>query len=350
MNISCSQTEKIIRQHIHTVQPYSTARDEFDGQAEIYLDANENPYPSPYNRYPDPHQRQLKEEIARIKQVEPDQIFIGNGSDEAIDLLIRLCCEPNRDAVVIPDPTYGMYAVSAQINAVPVIRIPLTAGFQLDADAMLEAAHPSVKIIFLCSPNNPSGNLLDKNLVRKIIRSFNGWVVVDEAYIDFADDPGFLPELNQWPNLIVLQTFSKAWGLAGLRTGMAFASKDIVRLLNKIKPPYNISSVVQRLVLDELQKREKVEQHIQEIKEQRNQLEQELKRLSIVQHIYPSDANFLLVRFAEARQVFHYLLKNGIIVRDRSSVRHGTNCLRITIGTPGENRRLLEVLNNFMPS
>jgi histidinol-phosphate aminotransferase len=340
---------QLIRPHLLRLNPYSTARDEYKGKPGIFLDANENPYPGNWNRYPDPHQVELKKAISSIKNISAEQIFIGNGSDEVIDLMIRLCCEPGLHAVITTDPTYSMYQVSAQINGVEAIKVPLKANFGLSAEAVLQAVYPEVRIIFLCSPNNPSGNLLEKDEVRRILRNFNGIVVVDEAYIDFADDGGFLPELNQWPNLVVMQTLSKAWGLAGLRLGMAFGSPELIAWLNKIKPPYNISQAAQQFALQKLRNHTEVAHQINEIKSERNRLARELTRLPSVVKVFTSQANFLLVQFTHAGQVYEYLLQHGIIVRNRSNVLHGHNCLRITVGTPEENNTLIRILQHFIP-
>ncbi|GIV36342.1 MAG: histidinol-phosphate aminotransferase [Cyclobacteriaceae bacterium] len=341
--------ESLIRPHLLKITPYSTARDEYRGKAEVFLDANENPYPAAWHRYPDPHQAELKGVISALKNINPEKIFIGNGSDEVIDLIIRLLCEPGQDVIVIPDPTYGMYQVSAQINHAGIIKVPLTSSFNLEARDILKAVGPRTKIIFLCSPNNPSGNLLDKNQVREILARFNGLVVVDEAYIDFSDDQGFLPELDNWPNLMIMQTLSKAYGLAGLRLGLAFARANLIKWLNNIKPPYNISHAAQALALERLRKTDEVNRQIKEIINQRNRLANQLQTLAVVEQVFPSQANFLLVRFKDARQIYNYLLQNGIIVRDRSAVLHGRNCLRITVGTPNENTKLISALQQFKP-
>lgn len=347
MNTSSFILKKLIRPHLFNLKPYSTARDEFAGVAEIYLDANENPFPTAYHRYPDPHQLQLKTKISKLKGIPEDCICLGNGSDEIIDLLIRLCCEPHRHTVLTMNPTYGMYEVSAQINGIPVIKCPLTATFELQSNTVLQLVDDSVRIIFLCSPNNPSGNLLNKDEVRKILSGFDGLVVIDEAYIDFSDDEGFLPEISQWPNLVVIQTLSKAWGMAGLRIGLAFAHPEIIHWLAKIKPPYNIGSAAQTYALSKLNNIEEFRHQVAIIRSERVRLTETLKRLSIVQHIFHSDANFLLVQFTDSRAVYHYLLQNKIIVRDRSTVLHGENCLRITVGTPEENDRLLNTLQQY---
>lgn len=347
MDTSTFNIIQFIRPHLQQLKPYSTARDDFQGMAEVFLDANENPYPSAFNRYPDPHQLRLKEKIGLLKKVKTENIFIGNGSDEVIDLLIRLCCEPRKDTILTIDPTYGMYEVSAQINGVSTIKFPLTESFELVAEKLISTLDNTVKIIFLCTPNNPSGNLLNKEEIRKIIRAFKGLIVIDEAYIDFADDEGFLPELGKWPNLVVMQTLSKAYGLAGLRLGVAFADSAIIGWLNKIKPPYNISQAAQQHALQHLKNAEIIQNQINEIKAEREKLFARLRMLKIVEKVFPSDANFLLVRFVHSRPVYDYLLQKGIIVRDRSSVRHGNNCLRITIGTPEENKRLIDALQKF---
>ncbi|MCX7637624.1 MAG: histidinol-phosphate transaminase [Cyclobacteriaceae bacterium] len=350
MNYTTFDITRIIRPHLLTLKPYSTARDEFQGVADIFLDANENPYPSAYHRYPDPHQRKLKEKISRLKNVSPENIFIGNGSDEVIDLIIRLTCEPKQHSLLITNPTYGMYEVSAQINGIKTIRVPLTDTFEVDPEKVLSYVNPSVKVIFLCSPNNPSGNLLNKEAVRKVIDSFTGLVVVDEAYIDFSGDGGFLPELNKWPNLVVMQTLSKAYALAGLRIGLAMGNADVIAWLNKIKPPYNVSSAAQEYAMKQLDDQSTFRKQVEEIIAERNSMVTKLSGIKTVLYVYPSDANFLLVRFTNARAVYRHLLSNGIIVRDRSTVLHGDNCLRITIGTPAENKKLIETLNKFEPT
>jgi len=340
----------LVRPNIRNLKPYSTARDEFKGEADIYLDANENPFPSLYHRYPDPMQWKIKEKLASIKHVAPEQIFIGNGSDEAIDLIIRAFCEPGRDAILITEPTYGMYSVCAGVNDVQVKKATLTPSFELDLKRIQEVLDTTVKVIFLCSPNNPSGNLLSKNTVIELIQSFPGIVVVDEAYIDFTPDEGLIPALKKFPNLIVMQTLSKAWGLAGLRLGMAFASAEIIRVLNKIKYPYNINSVTQKLVLEQLNSEVRKNEQVSIIQQERTSLDKQLRELPVVLHTYPSDANFILVKMTDAKAIYDYLINKSIIVRDRSSVVLCDNCLRITIGTPDENQRLLETLNAYPTS
>lgn len=335
---------KIIRQNIKLVKPYASARDEFEGEAIAFLDANENPYPAAYNRYPDPHQKKLKRKISELKKINDNQIFLGNGSDEAIDLLFRAFCEPGVDEVLIPQPTYGMYAVCASINDVKVNAVPLTDAFDLDPDTLLSAVTEKTKIIFLCSPNNPSGNLLTRQKVLDVVNNFNGLVVLDEAYIDFADSPGFVASLPQHNNLVILQTLSKAWGLAGLRLGICFASVDIIDILNKIKPPYNISSVTQSVAMEKLQQIDVMKTQVREIVAQRRMMEARLAESRRVKRIYPSDANFLLVRITGARKVYQHLLNKGIVVRDRSNVILCDDCLRISIGTPAENHLLIDEL------
>lgn len=338
---------RLVRDNIRRMKPYSSARDEFKGEAEIFLDANENPYPSPYNRYPDPLQWNIKNKLSGIKGINPEQIFLGNGSDEAIDLLIRAFCEPNRDAILITEPTYGMYAVCADVNAVAVKTALLTPDFDLDVNALNSSLDASVKLIFLCSPNNPTAALLNTAKIEKIIRNFDGIVVIDEAYIDFAAFQGWVSRLHEFPNLVVLQTFSKAWGLAGLRCGMAYASTEIISVLNKIKYPYNINVQTQELVLQALDNESYKEKCVAEILEQRTVLARSLSKLTNVQKVFPSDANFLLIRINEAKKVYEYLMKKKIIVRDRSRVILCDDCLRITVGTPDENKSLIEALGSY---
>jgi histidinol-phosphate aminotransferase len=342
MNIS-----DLVRKNIKVLKPYSSARDEFEGDASVFLDANENPYPSGYNRYPDPHQKKLKIKISELKKANPDQIFLGNGSDEAIDLLFRAFCEPGVDEVIIPQPTYGMYSVSANINDVKIKSVNLTTDFDVDVDSILAQATSKTKLLFLCSPNNPSGNLLSAEKVNRLIKGFSGIVVVDEAYIDFSSEPGFVPLLNQYNNLVVLQTLSKAWGLAGLRLGLAFASPEIISVLDKIKPPYNINTLSQSVALQALNETEKKNGQVQEILAQRALLATQLQAVKSVARMYPSDANFILVRIKEARQVYQKLVAKGIVVRDRSNVILCDDCLRITVGTPEENQKLINELQTL---
>lgn len=342
---------RLLRPHIATLKPYSSARDEYSGKEGIFLDANENPFGSiteeDFNRYPDPYQKDLKARIGQIKGIDPSRIFLGNGSDEAIDLLFRAFCRPGVDNVILLPPTYGMYEVSAGINDVATIKVPLTADFQLDITAIQAAITPYSKILFICSPNNPSGNKLNREDIRTLIGSFEGLVVVDEAYIDFSDEPSFITELDRYPNLLVMQTFSKAWGLASLRLGMAFASTEIIAILNKIKPPYNVSGLTQSKVLEALQDLKSMNQMTADILTAREQLREGLLKLPAVHKIHPSHANFLLVQINQPKETYNELVKQQIIVRDRSKVTLCEGCLRITVGTPAENNQLLSVLSNI---
>jgi len=341
------ELEKIVRKNVLKLKPYSSARDEFKGNASVYLDANENPFASNFNRYPDPHQLKLKEKLSTIKKIPVDQIFLGNGSDEPIDLLIRAFCEPGIDNVLIPQPTYGMYTVSAEINNVEIKNIKLNENFDIDIHSLSEAWDNNTKLIFLCSPNNPSGNLLDPEKIKSVLTQFNGIVVVDEAYIDFTNYPGFVPLLETYPNLVVLQTLSKAWGLAAIRLGMCFASEELIAILNKIKPPYNISILSQQTALEELHFEVRKNRWVSEIISEREKLKEGLSKIDSVKKVYPSDANFLLVKITNARSVYEALVKKGIIVRDRSNVILCDDCLRITMGTQQENQILLNELKQL---
>ncbi|HNP07536.1 MAG TPA: histidinol-phosphate transaminase [Cyclobacteriaceae bacterium] len=337
----------ITRKNVRELKPYNTARDDFKGVASVYLDANENPFPTEYNRYPDPKQNALKNEISKLKQIDPLQIILGNGSDEIIDLLIRAFCEPGIDNVIIPQPTYGMYSVCAAINNVEV-RLPnLSLDFDLDIQNINAYMDDKSKIIFLCSPNNPSGNLLEQDKIKSLLQSFTGIVVLDEAYIDFADNDGWLTSLIDYPNLFLLQTFSKAWGLAGLRLGVGFGSKEIIQILHKIKPPYNINSITQNIALAAVKEGNSTMEWLDTLKNERKILEGLLKQFSFVEKVYPSQTNFLLVKMINAKACHQHLLTKGIIVRDRSSAIHCDNCLRITVGTPNENKELINTLNDF---
>lgn len=338
----------LVRPNIRDLKPYSSARDEFRGDAAVFLDANENPYPSPFNRYPDPLQLSLKARISAIKKVPVPKIFLGNGSDEAIDLIIRAFCEPGRDAILIPEPTYGMYAVCAGVNDVQVKRVLLTSAYDLDMTAIREAIDETIKVVFLCSPNNPSGNLLSKKAVINLVEDFAGLVVIDEAYIDFASDSGFTTLLDTYPNLVVLQTFSKAWGLAGLRLGMCFASEFIISILNKIKYPYNISSQTQQLALKAVENEDQKNKWVQEILREREKLAAALNDLEAVSVVHPSDANFVLVKVNDASQLYKDLMLIGTIVRDRSRVVLCEDSLRITVGTPEENALLISQMKNLL--
>lgn len=339
--------ETLIRPNIKALKPYSSARDEFSGSASIYLDANESPYNAPFNRYPDPLQEELKEQISIIKEVAPEHIFLGNGSDEAIDLLFRAFCEPQQDNIVTISPSYGMYQVCADINNIPVRKVILNDDFSLNTETLLAACDEHTKLIFLCSPNNPSGNLLESKAIAEVLSSFEGLVVVDEAYIDFAPVASWLPNIKDYPNLVVLQTFSKAWGMAGLRLGMAFASKEIITVLNTIKYPYNINMLTQQLGLELLSDSENMKGWVDILLSERLAMEEELKSVEAVQHIYPSDANFLLVKINNAKGVYEGLVAQGTIVRNRSKIELCSDCLRITIGSPEENAALLEQLRSL---
>ncbi|QIH32039.1 histidinol-phosphate transaminase [Sphingobacterium sp. DR205] len=341
----------LLRENIKKLVPYSSARDEFKGEASIWIDANENPFGSPlnhdYNRYPDPLQHQVKAKLSTIKGVPAENIFLGNGSDEAIDILYRAFCTPGVDNVILVPPTYGMYEVSANINDVAFKKVNLTADYQLDLDGIANAVDAHTKLIFICSPNNPTGNSIRRQDIETILNNFQGLVVVDEAYINFSAVKSFTQELAEYPNLVVLQTLSKAWGLAALRLGMAFASKEIIAVYNKIKPPYNINQATQDIVLEALNNVDQVNDWIKETVAERERLVRELLELDYVQYITPSDANFILVKMEQPREVYDYLVQYGIIVRDRSKVELCEGCLRITVGTPAENQTLLEKLNQI---
>lgn len=339
--------EKLLRKNILSLQPYSCARDEFKGEASVYLDANESPYNGPLNRYPDPLQWEVKEEIARIKNVPAGNIFLGNGSDEPIDLLYRAFCEPRIDNVVAIEPTYGMYKVSASINDVEYRKVLLDDNFGFTADSLLAAANAFTKIIWLCSPNNPTGNSLDRGEIVKLLKSFEGIVVLDEAYVDFATDDSFSEFLPQYPNLVILQTFSKAWGSAAIRLGMAFASEEIIAVLNKIKYPYNINILTQKQALKAMQNEAQVKEWVKTLLAEREVLIEELKKLPLVEHVYPTDANFVLVKVPDANAVYKYLVNKSIIIRNRNTVSLCADCVRITVGTPHENQVLLRELKKF---
>lgn len=341
----------LVRNNIKKLKPYSSARDEFDGTASVFLDANENSIGSPtikwYNRYPDPTQQKIKEKISKVKNIAPNQIFIGNGSDEPIDLLFRCFCEPGIDNVIVFPPTYGMYEVSANINNVILKKILLNEDYQLDLPALEEAIDLNTKIIWICSPNNPTGNSISRQDIEIILNNFDGLVVIDEAYINFSRQQSFLTDLNDYPNLVVLQTMSKAWGLAGLRMGMAFASPEIIGYLNKIKSPYNISQPIQDIMFTALDEIGMVNDMIVELVASRKKLEESLLSLKEVLKVYPSDANFLMVKFTDAKKMYNHLLSFGIVVRDRSSQPLCENTLRLTVGTEKENLKLIESIKTF---
>lgn len=344
--------ENIVRNNIRNLKPYSSARSEFHGEARVFLDANENSFGSPlpdnYNRYPDPLQLELKQKLSAIKGVPPQNIFLGNGSDEAIDILFRIFCEPGKDHVIICPPTYGMYEVSANINNVELRKIPLLPSFELDVEGVLEATDANSRLFFICSPNNPTGNSLHLEDIELLIQKFPGIVVVDEAYINYSRQPSLIKWLTEYPNLVILQTFSKAWGLAALRLGMAFASQAIIEYMNKVKPPYNINLATQQLALRALDNIEWVNEHIRETVKERDSLVNRLQSLPVIKKLYPTDANFFLLSVAEPRKVYEYLVSKGIIVRDRSNVTLCEGCLRITVGTPAENDSLFESLNQYV--
>ena len=346
-----SDINLLLRDNIRKLVPYASARDEFSGSAHIFLDANENSLGSSispaYNRYPDPHQVKIKEKLTPIKGLPARNIFLGNGSDECIDLLYQAFCNPGKDNVIIHPPTYGMYEVSAHIHDVEVRRAPLTEKFELDLAAMEGLVDEQTKIIWICSPNNPTGNAFHRGEIELILNNFDGLVVIDEAYVNFSRQQSFIRELTEFPNLVVLQTLSKAWGLAGLRLGMAFASEFIIGVLNNIKPPYNIGQATQELVLEALNGTAEVNEMIREIVNMRNELADSIRRLSSVINVYPSEANFLLVKIKGARRIYEDLIKEGIVVRNRSSAPGCTDCLRITVGTKEENKKLLDTLSHI---
>lgn len=340
--------QELTRPNIWCLKPYSSARDEYKGAvASVFLDANENPYNMPHNRYPDPMQRELKTELSKIKKVPPESIFLGNGSDEAIDLVFRAFCEPRIDNVVAIDPTYGMYQVCAEVNDVEYRKVLLDENFQFSADRLLAAADEHTKMIFLCSPNNPTGNDLLRGEIEKLLLRFEGLVILDEAYNDFSAAPSFLQELARYPNLIVLQTFSKAWGCAAIRLGMAFASPEIIGILSKIKYPYNVNQLTQQQAMEMLHRYYEIERWVKTLKEERGNLEAEFARLPCVVKLFPSDANFFLVRVTDAVKIYNYLVGKGIIVRNRHSVSLCGNCLRVTVGTRIENEKLVEALKEY---
>jgi len=343
--------QELTRPNIWKLKPYSSARDEYKGvEASVFLDANENPYNGPHNRYPDPMQWEVKNTLARIKKVDPRQIFLGNGSDEAIDLVFRAFCQPGQDNVVAIDPTYGMYQVCADINDVEYRKVQLNENFQFTADKLLAATDMHTKLIFLCTPNNPTGNDLSRQEIEKVLNSFDGLVVVDEAYNDFSEAPSLLADLDRYPNLIVLQTFSKAWGCAAIRLGMAFASTDIISIFSKIKYPYNVNQLTQKQALEMLHRHYEIDRWVKILKEERGYLESEFARLPCTVHIFPSDANFFLVRVTDAMKIYNYLVGEGIIVRNRHTVSLCGNCLRVTVGTRVENDKLLDSLRHYQDS
>ena len=340
--------EQLVRKNIWSLAPYSSARDEYSGkEAHVFLDANENPYNAPYNRYPDPLQRDVKKMLERVKGVPSENIFLGNGSDEAIDLPYRIFCEPGRDNVVSIAPTYGMYQVCADINDIECRQVLLDDNFQLHADAVLQACDEHTKIVWLCSPNNPTGNSLNRDEIMKVVEGFDGIVIVDEAYIDFAQQLSLRQELPTHPNLIILQTMSKAWGSAAIRLGMAFASKEIIAIYNKVKYPYNVNQLTQQQAMEMLKDPFEIDKYVKTLLQERSRLMAALRELPICEQIYPTDANFFLTRVTDAKCIYDYLVDKGIIVRNRSRIQLCQNCLRITIGTRTENNELLSALRQY---
>ena len=342
---------KLVRENITALKPYSSARSEFSGVAKVFLDANENSFGSPltkwYNRYPDPLQWELKDKISAIKNIGPGNILLGNGSDECIDLLIRAFCDPKKDNLIICPPTYGMYEVYAHINDVTVKEVPLLTNFQLNLEGLENSIDANTKMIFFCSPNNPTGNSMDREDIEMVLNNFDGIVVIDEAYINYSRQRSFIADLKDYPNLVIMQTFSKAWGLAALRLGMNFASTEIIDILNKIKPPYNINQATQELALKALDHVDDVNTMIKETVKQRDVLGKELAQIPFVQNIYPSDANFVLAKMTDATAVYNFLKERGIVVRNRTNVILCEDCLRITVGTPDENQQLIQVMMSY---
>lgn len=341
------ELNKLIRPNILSLSPYSSARNEYKGKEAIFLDANENPYNYPFNRYPDPLQTELKKKIAKIKKLNPEQIFLGNGSDEAIDLIIRIFCEPQKDNIISINPSYGMYKVCADINNVAIKMVSLNSDFSLDSRAILEAADNNTKLVFLCSPNNPTANSFSIDKMLALAANLHGILVVDEAYIDFSSKPSLLKYLQNTPNLIVLQTFSKAWGMAGIRLGMAFADAEIISYLNKVKYPYNINLITQNIALEALHKTQRKEKWVKRILSQRNYLMSTLADMPLINKVYPSDTNFFMIQLDNPQNVYNYLREKKIILRDRSNVHLCNGCLRITVGTKAENKLLIKALRKY---
>lgn len=340
--------EQLVRPNIWKLAPYSSARDEYSGkEAHVFLDANENPYGAPYNRYPDPLQRELKKQISKVKGIPEDMIFLGNGSDEAIDLPYRIFCQPGRDNVVAIEPTYGMYRVCADINDVEYRPVLLDEHYDFKAADLLAACDNHTKLIWICSPNNPTGNSLNRDEMLKVIQDFEGIVIIDEAYSDFSQQQTFRSELAAHPNLIVLNTMSKAWALAGIRLGMAFASKDIISIYNKVKYPYNVNILTQQQALETLKDPFEIDRWVKTLLGERARLMQAFQELPICEKVYPTDANFFLAKMTDAQGIYNYLVDKGIIVRNRSRIQLCNNCLRITIGLKSENNELLAALRQF---
>ncbi|MBQ7819163.1 MAG: histidinol-phosphate transaminase [Bacteroidales bacterium] len=341
------ELKDIVRKNIYELKPYSSARNEFKGEASIFIDANENPYDTPYNRYPDPLQLLVKDKISKLKKVAVENIFLGVGSDEPIDLLYRIFCEPQKDNVVALEPTYGMYSVCADINNVEYRKVLLNSKYEFSADELLKATDDNSKIIWLCSPNNPTGNAFPIEEVEKVLKAFDGIVVLDEAYIDFSSKPSYLSKLNDYPNLVVLQTFSKAWGSAGVRLGMAFASPEIISIFNKVKYPYNVNILTQRYAIKLLDNFASVEKKVAEILKNRDKFAKALSKLSCITEIYPTDANFILVKTIDADSIYKYLIEKGIVARNRNGISLCDNCIRITVGTAVENKQVISALKSY---
>lgn len=340
--------ETLVRPNIRALSPYSSARNEFKGKAEIFIDANENPFETGMNRYPDPLQWKLKEQIGKIKDVPVENIFLGNGSDEVIDLLIRIFCEPRVDHVLSLPPTYGMYKVSAGIADVAIKEVLLTEDYQPRVAETMAAVNEHTKILFLCSPNNPTANDMNPSRVEALLEQFPGIVVIDEAYIDFSEQASFIQHIDKYPNLLVMQTFSKAWGLAGIRLGMAFASKEIIQYLNKVKPPYNINQLTQSAALEALQDIARQSEWVATLLAERETMSKALEQYDFVLKVYPSNANFIMAKVERPKELYQFLVHRGIIVRDRSNVPLCEGCLRFTVGRPDENRQLLAALNAYI--
>jgi len=342
-----NQFEKLLRENILNLVPYSSARTEYSGWDARYFDANENPYNSPYNRYPDPLQVKLKEKLSAIKGVKPEQIFTGNGSDEVIDLLIRAFCVPGKDNIIMPEPSYGMYEVCARVNDINIKKALLKSDFNLDTQVILDLVNEKTKLIFICSPNNPTGNSYAESDILMILQNFHGIVILDEAYIDFAPHNGFMKYLLEFPNLVILQTFSKAWGMAGIRLGFAFGDNRLINILNRIKYPYNVSILTQNAALDMLERKNEMEMWIRSIINQRRFLEENLGQFSFVQKVYPSDANFLLMKVDDPVELYNYLESSKLIIRNRSKMPLCNGCLRVTVGSEIENKILIDKMLTY---
>lgn len=339
----------IIRSNIKAMKPYASARDEYEDTSGemVFLDANENPFENGMNRYPDPQQKRLKAQLSLLKGVSEEQILLGNGSDEILDLIIRAFCEPNKDQIITLPPTYGMYEVLANLNAIEIIKIELNSDFQPRVDTILKAQNNRTKLLVLCSPNNPTSNSFNSERIQKLVSGFNGIVVIDEAYIDFSNEESWIKFLAKFPNLIVTQTLSKAYGMAGIRLGICYASKDIISILNSIKPPYNVNALTQQKALERLLKPQEVISEIKSIIQQREWLKLELETISLIEKIFPSDSNFLLVKVDDATNRYNELIKNGIVVRNRTNEPLCENCLRLTVGTEQENIKLITALKQL---